>query len=126
MSNPLFGSKPAEKHLQLWFYFLPIIGVIPSAWTLCRIKDSNLSPDNPLQSSSQPNRNQQRKASRLAVNSTLVWLCSYILLFSGANDTSAIVSFRFLFANAMVTTGYFISCVYFMFRIGKKKLFSTD
>lgn len=124
MSNPPSTNSSADRYLQLWLYFLPIVGVIPAAWTLFRTKNKVLLPDNPLQDYSRLDR--QRKASRLSINLTLIWLCSYILFSYGANDATAIVSFRLLFANAMSTTGYFVSCVYFMSRIGKKRLFSID
>jgi len=126
MSSHLYTQRQTEKYLQLWIYFLPLVGVIPAAWTLYRTKDRNAidRQNNPLENHSQAQ--QQIKASRLSVNLTLTWLCSYILLSFGSATVTEIVSFRFLYANAIMTTGYFVACTLLMSRIGKKRLFSTD
>lgn len=125
MSNHLSTSRQAE-YLQLWIYFLPIVGVIPALWTLYRSKNTNPIErrNNPLEDYSK--LQQQQKASRQSVNLTLVWLCSYILFSCGAGSETEIVSFRCLYANAIATTGYFVACTFFISRLGKKRLFSTD
>jgi|GEM_PF-1942151 len=126
MSGQSSTQKQTEKHLQLWLYFLPLVGVIPAAWTLYRHKDSNVCDrqNNPLEDHSR--LQQQLKASRLSVNLTLAWLCSYVLFSYGSATETEIISFRFLYANAIATTGYFVACTFLMSRLGKKRLLSTD
>lgn len=126
MSNYSDTQKQTERYLQLWVYFLPVVGFIPAIWTLYRAKDKAIadSQKNPLENYCE--LRQQLKASRLSVNLTLIWLCSYILFSSGAASGTEIISFRFLYANAITTTGYFVACTFFMSRLGKKRLFSTD
>ena len=126
MNNYLSTSRQAEKHLRLWIYFLPVVGIFPSLWTLYRNKNSNTFElyENPLKDAQ--NLQQQQKASRQSVRITLIWLCSYILLSYGAVSETEIVSFRFLYANAIATTGYFITCTFLMSRLGKEKLFCAD
>ena len=130
MSNQLPTPRQTEQHLQLWTYYLPVVGVIPAIWTLYLTKNKipnhhgQDSQHNPFINYSQ--KQQQLKASRRAIGLTLVWLCSYILFSSGASGGTEITSFRFLYANAISTTGYFLVCTFLMSRLGKKRLFSAD
>lgn len=126
MSNHLDTKKQTEQHLQLWIYFLPVVGVIPAIWTISQSQERAIanSQNNPLKDSSE--LLQQLKASRLSLNLTLIWLCSYILLSCGAAEGTEIIAFRFLYANAIVTTSYFVACTFLMTRLGKKRLFYAD
>ncbi|PSB11146.1 hypothetical protein C7B62_06880 [Pleurocapsa sp. CCALA 161] len=125
MSNHSHTTKQTEQYLQLWIYFLPVVGVIPAVWTLSQSKPEKIadSQQNPLKNSAQ--LVQQLKASRLSLNLTLIWLCAYVLFSYGAADETQIIAFRFLYANAIVTTSYFVACTYFITRLGKKRLFSA-
>ena len=128
MSSHSYIQKQTEKHLQLWIYFLPLVGIIPAIWTLYHTKDRRgsaiESQNNPLEDHSA--LQQQLKASRLSINLTLAWLCFYVLFSCGSATETEIISFRFLYANAITTTGYFVACTFLMSRLGKKSLFSTD
>ncbi|MGL5939099.1 MAG: hypothetical protein ACRC2S_01730 [Waterburya sp.] len=109
-------SQPiqTERHLKLWIYFLPVVGILPAIKTLYHTQK-----DHQVDS-------QQQKASRLAISLIVIWLSSYSLLFLGAANTEGIMSFRLMYTNALLTTGYFITCTYLMFRLGKKSLPSVD
>jgi uncharacterized membrane protein YhdT len=129
MSNTTEPKKQTERyfqHFQLWIYFLPVVGIIPSIWTLLNLKDEAIADaqNNPLQNSAE--LLQQLKASRLSLNLTLLWLGSYALFSWGAADGAEIISFRLLYANAIITTSYFVACTFLMTRLGKKRLFSVD
>ena len=105
-----------ERHLKLWIYLLPIVGAIPALWTIYH-------PQNQIQACT-VNREQQ-KVSRLAISLILVWLSSYSLLSLGAANAVDLVSFRFLYTNAILTTGYFLTCTFLMTRLSKKSLSLT-
>jgi uncharacterized membrane protein YhdT len=105
-SHPL----QTERHLKLWIYFLPIVGILPAIKTLYHTQK-----DHQVDS-------QQQKASRLAISLILIWLSSYSLFSLGAANTEGIMSFRLLYTNALLTTGYFVACTYFMLRLGNKSL----
>lgn len=125
MSNHLHTTKQTEQYLQLWIYFLPVVGVIPAVWTLSQSKKKIAdSQHNHLKDSAQ--LVQQLKTSRLSLNLTLIWLCAYVLFSFGAADETQIIAFRFLYANAIVTTSYFVACTYFITRLGKRRMFSAD
>jgi Na+/melibiose symporter-like transporter len=126
MSNNSEPQKQTEQYFQLWIYFLPVVGIIPSIWTLLNLKDEVIADtqNNPLQNSAE--LLQQLKASRLSLNLTLLWLGSYALFSWGAADGAEIASFRLLYANAIITTSYFVACTFLMTRLGKKRLFSVD
>ncbi len=134
MSNYSHTKRQTEQHLQLWIYFLPVVGVIPAIWTISQSQEQGITKDrqsliadsqnNPLKDSSK--LLQQLKASRLSLNLALIWLGSYILFSCGAANETEIIAFRFLYANAIVTTSYFVACTFLMTRLGKKKLFSAD
>jgi len=90
---------------QLWIYLLPVIGVIPSLWTLSK-SSADL---------------EHKKTSRLSLILTLVWLSTYFSLWLGAGQTSDMLSFRLLYTNALITTSYFLICFGLMFRISRGK-----
>ena len=126
MSNQFYIQRKTEQHLQLWIYLLPIVGVIPAIWTLYRAKsDPPLSSEEYMTNATTSLR-QQQKISRLSINLILIWLSSYSLFSWSVGNASEIVSFRLLYANAMITTGYFLTCTFFMSRLGKKGLFSRN
>ena len=93
--------QKSEKQSQLWIYLLPVVGVLPAIWTLYR-GTGNL---------------EQQKASRLSVMLVLLWFIGYISLFIGAAQSSEILTFRLLYANTLLTSGYFIICLGLMFRL---------
>jgi hypothetical protein len=125
MSNYSHTKRQTEQHLQQWIYFLPVVGVIPAIWTISQSQNKATdSQNNPFNDSSK--LIQQLKASRLSLNLALIWLGSYILFSCGTANETEIIAFRFLYANAIVTTSYFIACTFLMTRLGKKKLFSAD
>ena len=109
MSDRTYHSETTR--LQLWIYLLPVVGVVPAIWTLYRAtaKDNVLVSCNLVEL-------RQRKASRLSINLAFVWLSSYCLLSLGAANASGIESFRLLYTNALITTGYFLACIFLMVR----------
>jgi uncharacterized membrane protein YhdT len=130
MSNNSYNTRDitrqTEQHRKLWIYFLPVVGVIPAIWTLSQSKEEAIADyqNNPFKDPGE--LLQQQKASRLSLNLTLLWLGSYVLFAYGAGEGTEIMAFRWLYANAITTTSYFVACTFLMTRLGKKKLFSTD
>ena len=118
MSNRAYRSKPARQ-LQLWVYLLPVVGVVPAIWTLYRLTQLK---DNVTVRSDLVGLRQRQKVSRLCVSLALVWLSCYCLLSLGAASVSGIESFRLLYTNALITTGYFLACSFLMLRVNKKSL----
>ena len=104
MSNYHLDSEKKKRQLELGIYYLPIVGIIPSLWTLSR-KNSH---------------RQHQKASRLSIKLTLIWLCAYGLLSIGSSQGSELVALRLLYTNALVTTGYFLVCLGLILRLRKK------
>jgi hypothetical protein len=84
-----------NRGLKQWIYLLPIVGIIPAIWTLA--------------DSQSPTK--QKQASRLSIGLFITWLSLYILLFLGADASPNILAFRLLYANALTTTGYFVTCL---------------
>lgn len=127
MTNRSSTQRQIEQHLQLWIYFLPVVGVIPAIWTLYRTHDiNNVNNSSQEKSQSTLSLRQRQKASRLAINLVLIWLSSYALFTLGANNATEIISFRLLYANAMITTAYFVTCTWLMLRIGKGSLLNSQ
>ena len=116
--NQSYSSNQIEQHLKLWIYLLPVVGVIPAIWTLSKVKNSQFSSCSVLR--------QQQKMSRLSINLMIAWLSSYALFSLGAANVTELISFRLLYVNAILTTGYFVSCTLLMSRLGKRKLFSQE
>ncbi len=90
-----------ERQLRLWIYFLPVVGLLPSCWTLATGKGDR----------------HQQNASRLSITLILIWLGAYCTLSVGATQASEIVAFRLLYTNALLTTGYFLLCFVLLLRL---------
>ena len=104
--NELYDTETKKSQkLQLLIYLLPIVGVIPSLWTLYRGQGNS----------------EQKKTSRLSIVLLLLWLMPYTSLFVGAGQTSDLLAFRLLYTNALITTGYFLICLVLMFRLHQGK-----
>ena len=97
-------TKKLQKK-QLWYYLIPVFGALPAFWTLYRSRGSK----------------DQQQASRLSVVLLLTWLIPYISLFTGASQASDLMSFRLLYANALLTTSYFLMCFWLLFRLQQGK-----
>lgn len=95
------GLEKSEKQSQLWIYLLPVVGAFPALWTLYR-RTGNL---------------EQQKTSRLSLMLVLLWLMGYISLSIGATQSSEMLTFRLLYANTLLTSGYFLICLGLMFRL---------
>lgn len=95
------------KHLQLFFYLIPILGFFPSLWTLYRHSDKAASTEI---------SREQVNASRLSVTLAGSWLLAYFLLGIGA-ETSEFLSLRLLILNTLLTSGYFLVSILLMFRL---------
>ncbi|MDJ0745929.1 MAG: hypothetical protein QNJ32_21550 [Xenococcaceae cyanobacterium MO_167.B27] len=93
--------RKQEKQSQLWIYLLPVVGTIPALWTLYR-RTGNA---------------EQQNTSRLSLVLLLLWLTGYISLFLGAANGSEVLAFRLLYANTILTSGYFVICLGLMFRL---------
>ncbi|MEQ8971642.1 MAG: hypothetical protein RIE73_14765 [Coleofasciculus sp. C1-SOL-03] len=93
------------QRLQLFAYLLPVIGFFPALWTLYRRQGTR----------------EQQAASRLSITLAFAWLVGYILLLSGAQLTE-FWSFRLLFMNTMLTSGYFLVSIWLMVRLWQGKL----
>lgn len=102
-SDP-FQERKLQR-LQRMTYLIPLVGAIPALWTLYhRQGDAS-----------------QRSTSRLSVLMTLSWLLLYGLLWFGSSQDTAIASFRLLYANGILTSGYFVACLVLMLRIWQGK-----
>lgn len=134
MHHQYSHSNQTDRHLTLWVYLLPIIGVIPAIWTLyISQKDRETrgpKPEEsyviPLSNISNKNNYERQKVSRWSVTLILIWLSSYFLLSLGAANTSGVIAFRLLYTNAILTTGYFVACTALMFNLSKRNLFPAD
>ena len=117
MNNRLLRSPKIERHLKLWIYLLPVVGVVPAIWTLYK--------SHPNDGSNVVEHREQKKVSRLSLNLVLIWLISYSSLSLGAANTTGIIAFRLLFANTILTTAYFVACTVLMSRLSHKSLSSN-
>ena len=106
MDNKYLVREPKDRHLQLWIYLLPIVGIIPAIWTLSQNKGNR----------------EQLKASRLSITLALTWIIIYSFMSLSVNRASDILAFRLLYLNALLTTGYFITCTVLMLRLRKGAL----
>ena len=117
MNNRLPTPRDIERHLQLWIYLLPVVGIVPAIWTLYRLPKKQVNSDE---------CREQKRISLMSVRLVLVWLISYASLFFGAANSSEIISFRLLYANAIITTAYFVTCMVLMSRLSARNKYQTN
>jgi len=96
----IFGQNSWTRQKQLLIYLIPVIGILPSLWTLYRRQGSR----------------EQMKVSRLSITMAFTWLLAYLLLATGA-ATSESFALRLLILNSFLTSGYFLVSIWLMFRI---------
>lgn len=103
-NDPLKENK--LKFLKLLIILLPIIGCFPALWTLYQSGSTS----------------EEKKVSRVSISLGISWLIAYILLGIGAGNPSDLISFRLMYLNGLITSGYFLACVVFMFGVWRGKL----
>ncbi len=96
MSN----SDRTTSTFQLILYMLPVVGFFPSLWTVYRRQGTR----------------EQLVVSRLSITLALTWMLGYVLLATGAEHTSDFLTLRLLILNTFLTSGYFLVCVWLIFR----------
>ncbi|MBE9007799.1 hypothetical protein IQ259_22725 [Fortiea sp. LEGE XX443] len=98
----MFRQNTDTNKKQLLIYFIPVIGVLPSLWTLYYRQGSR----------------EQLKVSRLSITLTFTWLLAYLLLATGA-ATSDFLALRLLILNSFLTSGYFLVSIWLIFRLSR-------
>jgi cellulose synthase/poly-beta-1,6-N-acetylglucosamine synthase-like glycosyltransferase len=96
----ILGQNSLTSQKQLLIYLIPVIGVLPSLWTLYGRQGSR----------------EQMKVSRLSITMAFTWLLAYLLLATGA-ATAEFFALRLLILNSFLTSGYFLVSIWLMFRI---------
>jgi hypothetical protein len=99
-----FGDRKLNR-LQLMLYLIPFLGVIPAAWTMYQGVAAG----------------EKRQISRLSINLTLGWLLFYTFLWTGTTFTDQTLSFRFLYLNGLLTSGYILLSLGMIFRVWQKR-----
>ncbi len=104
IKNDPFNDKKLQQ-LQLSIYLIPVFGAIASVWVLSRKKS------NP----------ETEAVSRLALTLTGSWLLAYALLWLGGLQTSELLSLRLLYFNGLLTSGYFLTCLFLIWQVFQGK-----
>ncbi|MBD2597003.1 hypothetical protein H6G74_22125 [Nostoc spongiaeforme FACHB-130] len=99
-SPEIFSQNSRLNQINLLIYVIPVIGVLPSLWTLYRRQGSR----------------EQLIVSRQSVTMTFAWLLAYLLLATGS-ASSEFFALRLLILNSFLTSGYFLVSIWLIFRI---------
>ncbi|QDZ39266.1 hypothetical protein FRE64_04555 [Euhalothece natronophila Z-M001] len=92
--------KPHPSATKLTLYLIPIFGVIPALWQIYHSEQGTF---------------EERQVSRFAIVLALSWLITYSLLGVGGEVSPSLIwSVRFLYLDALITSGYFITCLVLM------------
>jgi len=97
-------ENPAEQHLKLFLYLVPVVGFFPALWSLYYRSGTK----------------QEKDLSRVVVTLTLSWLMAYILLGVGA-DVSDSAAVPLLISSSVITSGYFLTNIWLMIRLWQRK-----
>lgn len=114
LSPDSLENKSLER-LQLFYCLMPVVGVIPSLWILYHKPHP---PDRGERSATDAHA-----VSRLAVNLALGWLSAYLLLETGAR-TAEFFALPLLLTSSLVTSGYFLTCIWLMIRVSQGRSLS--
>jgi hypothetical protein len=101
--------------LETFFCLIPVIGLIPSLWTIYR--QQSHAPEERL-------CNRKKLAvCRLSVLLALSWVTIYLSCNVGADlsGTSTSIGLRLLFINSLTTSGYFVSSLWLMMLLWQQK-----
>ncbi len=93
-----------QKNLQLMLHLAPVLGAMISLGTLAWGRGDR----------------EQREVSRLSVTLSATWLAAYILL-SLDWPTSEIWSMRLMVTNSLLTSGYFLTSLWLIWRLARGK-----
>ena len=104
MNKPDPPVSQEIDRLKLFIYLVPIFGFFPALLSLYRRKGSQ----------------QELAVSRLVVTLALGWLLAYILLGTGAQLSEAF-SLRLLITSSLLTTGYFLTNLWLIVRLWRRK-----
>ncbi|NER32772.1 MAG: hypothetical protein F6J93_01610 [Oscillatoria sp. SIO1A7] len=98
-----FENKTLER-IKLFYYLIPVVGLVPSLWTIYRRKGSS----------------EQIAIGRLAVTLAFVWCSGYVLLETGAK-TAEFLTLPLLLASSLLTSSYFLVNLWLMIRLFQGK-----
>jgi O-antigen/teichoic acid export membrane protein len=97
-------DRPELQRLQILIYLLPIVGTLPSLWTLYQRSEST----------------QAAQVSRVSIRLLLLWLGSYTLLNAGA-QAAEVMAVPLLVANSLLTSGYFVLSLWLMRQLWRRR-----
>ncbi|MEL6776419.1 MAG: hypothetical protein AAFO06_04115 [Cyanobacteria bacterium J06597_16] len=101
--------------LRTYLHLVPVLGVIPSLWTLYGENYGE-----PGSTSEEIEESSVRSASRLSITIGIGCISAIALLGAGAStQASQMASLRFLMASSFVGSGYFLLSLVLMFRVAK-------
>lgn len=97
----------ALDRLETFLYLTPVIGLLPSLWAIYRRQRDK----------------RQLAVCRLSVFLAFTWLTIYLSLDVAADlaGSSTSIAVRLLFANGLVTSGYFLTSLWLMMLLWQKK-----
>ncbi len=91
-------EKNLDK-LQLSLYLMPVFGPIYVLLSFGNVDGSHV------------------KTAMLSLRLGIGWIIAYSTLWLGSNLTSDLFSLRLLYLNGLLTTGYFLVCLFFILRV---------
>ncbi|ELR99472.1 hypothetical protein [Gloeocapsa sp. PCC 73106] len=106
MNNSDDFAEEKLNQIKLLIYFIPIVGIVPALWTLSRTEPTPT----------------EKRLSRISVQLAIAWMIAYSLLWLGASQSSDLLSFRLLYLNGLLTSGYFLTCLIMLLSLGRDKL----
>ncbi|AFZ48242.1 hypothetical protein Cyast_2294 [Cyanobacterium stanieri PCC 7202] len=106
----MINKNPEENLNKFWLslYLMPVIGVIFALITVLF--------------SSEYKTIQVKKVSRLSLNLGGGWLIIYSSLWLGSIVSNDLFSLRLMYLNGMLTTGYFLLCLFFLIKLWASKI----
>lgn len=103
LSSTHAGARSDASTLQLVLYIIPVVGFLPSLWTVY----------------SRQGTREQLIASKLSITLMLTWILGYLLLATGAEQASNTLALRLLILNSFLTSGYFLVSAWLVVRAFK-------
>jgi hypothetical protein len=118
--DPAAFDRPDLQRLKLFFYFIPVFGLLPALWSLYGQSQTQETGEKWKSQEMDGYRRRDRAFSRLSVTLTLSWLITLGVANTGGTISEIKPLFLLLF-NSTVTSSYILTNLWLMVQLARRR-----